>query len=630
MINNINISTTILLKQRNSNIFNLLLTHDTKSLWKEINKLCNFGSSKSRNIISIKNLLNDGQLITDPLQIATKLNEYFCDVEAKLASDLPPSNPSFHFKDYLPHPLPNSFVCDNISPSEISNVIDKLKSRGSAGPDVFNANFIYSIKHYITIPLSYIFNLSINTGEFPSKLKEAKTVPIFKKGDSMLASNYRPISLLSIFSKIFETIVSSRLTSFLTKYNILYEHQYGFRSNHSTTLAVLDSVDEILTNLDKKHYVVGVFFDLSKAFDSLEHSILLDKLYNYGIRGIMLNWFSSYLADRSQYVCVNETSSPLKPINFGVPQGSVLGPLLFLLFINDIGNIPDIDGRPKLFADDTNLFISSSSLSTLEIKTQNSINAVSNWMLANRLTLNSDKTYYMLFSPFHTSNVMPANLINFSVNGSPITRVKSCKYLGVFLDDNLSWRVHINELCNQLRKYTGIFYKLSALVPPKILNMLYFSLIYPRLLYAIEIYGNTFSSYLHDLRVLNNRILRIFQHKNFRASTVSLYTDYNTLDVYNLFTFQTLLHAHKLFYKSNILPSSFQRNSVYNYDVHSHFTRSHNSLHRSISNSSYGLRLSQNLCSKLWSQLPATITTINYFTQFKSTLKSHLQLTSIS
>ena len=169
-------------------------------------------------------------------------------------------------------------------------------------------------------------------------------------------SNYRPISLLSIFSKIFESIIAARLTNYLNKYNLLYEFQFGFRSSYSTKLAIINSVDDILLNLDKKNYVAGIFIDFAKACDTLDHTILLKKLNNNSIRGHIHNWFCSYLSNRTQYTSVNGTISKPSEIKFGVPQGSVLGPLLFLLYINDIGNIPDLSHKPKLFADDTNIF----------------------------------------------------------------------------------------------------------------------------------------------------------------------------------------------------------------------------------------------------------------------------------
>jgi retron-type reverse transcriptase len=202
-----------------------------------------------------------------------------------------------------------------------------------------------TVKQHIDMicePFAYIINLSITTGIVPDNIKVAKVIPIFKKDNPAMFSNYRPISILSSFSKFFERIVYNRIVDFIDKKNILYMHQYGFRRHHSTHLAMSHVVENITSAFDRKEFIMGIFLDLSKAFDTVDHNILFDKLCHYGICGIAFNWVKNYFCNRKQFVHYNNCSSSLYDIVCGVPQGSILGPLFFLLYINDRCRITNI------------------------------------------------------------------------------------------------------------------------------------------------------------------------------------------------------------------------------------------------------------------------------------------------
>src|SRR2546425_9570593 len=263
--------------------------------------------------------------------------------------------------------------------------------------------------------------------------------------------------------------------------------------------------------------------------------------------------------------------SEFKQYNYGIPQGSVLGPLLFLLYINDLGNISGLPEKPRLFADDTNAFVFSRSIPELNKNCQSMLDKIFDWTLANRLNLNFDKSCYMLFIP--SSSFTNADL-QLTLNGKMLARVKSTKYLGIFTDEKLNWITHIEDLCLQLRKYIVIFYKLSSKLPLNTLKMLYYALIYPKILYGVELYANTYLTHLHDLMILNNRLLRIIQHKNLATSTIILYSSFNTLPIDKLFKFQILLHAHNILYDSKPLPKVFQSATCCNSDIHHYGTRS--------------------------------------------------------
>jgi hypothetical protein len=335
--------------------------NSAKKIWSQINELCSYKKNKCAKSVITKLKIDNNEIIM-PDKIAEELNVYLTTIGSSLMNKLPPC--TTFFTKYLNTSINNSCYCADISVSEILKEIDRLRKRKTAGPDFLNSTLISNIAHDIVLPLQYIYNLSLTTGKFPNDLKIAKVIPIFKQGDTSSPSNYRPISLLPIFSKIFEKILSHRLLNFWNKNNFLYKYQFGFRANHSTTLALIELLDNIYNWLDDENYVVGVYFDLQKAFDTVNHEILLYKLYNAALRGTFYTLIKDYLSNRRQFTVNGSYKSCLMNVNCGVPQGSVLGPLLFLIYVNDIVNA--LDGvTPRLFADDTNLFLHNKNLNIL-------------------------------------------------------------------------------------------------------------------------------------------------------------------------------------------------------------------------------------------------------------------------
>jgi len=419
-------------------------TNSVKQLWNNLNHIVSLGKNKGTNNIQQLRIGNDN--VQDSNIISNYFNDYFCSIGLSCQNKFNQNNCN-DFKDYLPPPFKNSMYCFPVSKDEINKIISKFQNKKSPGPDNITPKLLKAIKDEISDPLLYLFNLSFSSGIVPNLLKTAKVIPVYKKGDKSIVSNYRPISLLSIFDKILEKLMYSRLYNYLCANNILSDNQFGFRRNHSTCLALINVMDDIYEHIDSNDKVLAIYLDLQKAFDCIDHNILLYKMNHIGIRGTVYNWFKNYLYNRIQYVTVNGVNSDFSTLKCGVPQGSVLGPLLFLLYVNDVGNsVPNIP--VKLYADDTNLFIYGKTTDILINDAQSGLTKLIKWFSDNKLSLSVDKT---CFSAFGVPDC-DKNKLKLKINNDDIKQVKSTKYLGIIIDSNLTWEDHIDYLYKKNHK----------------------------------------------------------------------------------------------------------------------------------------------------------------------------------
>ena len=313
------------------------------------------------------------------------------------------------------------------------------------------------------------------------------------------------------------------ILNFLDENSIIFNRQFGFRQKHSTSHAIITLIHKITNSLDHGDIVIYIFLDLKKAFDTVDHRILLNKLYAYGIRGNVHDWFRSYLTDRSKFVIYDRERSDTKQIKCGVPQGSILGPILFIIYMNDIMNISNIL-YTILYADDTCAVLSGNDLPDLMKLLHTELCKLSIWLSSNKLSLNTNKTFYLLF---HRARIKPVK-ISMKMNGSIINRVNSIKYLGVIIDHKLNWIEHIAYVKNKISKGVGILFRARHLLCRSLIN-LYYSFVYPYLIYCIEAWGSACQTHLHPLLLTQKKVIRVITFSPYLAHTDPIFKHLNIL-----------------------------------------------------------------------------------------------------
>ena len=484
----------------------------TKKLWGLINEIAGKKNDKSG---AIEYLDIDGIREYNAQTISNKFAKYFSEVGKQFSNKIPPS--SKPIKDYLHLIQSNrsSLFLHPTNTQEIKRIVFKLPNKRSSGHDNISNILLKDIIDYIAIVLTEVFNKSMITGEFLSIMKLAEVVPLYKCKEHFLESNYRPISLLTTMSKVLEKIVYQRVYTFLQDTHQIYDNQFGFRANHCCEHAIGQVVSSIVKNTENKKYSCCVLLDLSKAFDTIEHTILLSKLELYGIRGNVLTWFKSYLTGcklRVKCKTINNTKEATSkdyPIEYGTPQGSCLGPLIFLIFVNDL-HLHLQYSESVQFTDDTTLLLSHRNPNYLQFCVESELANIQDYFNANKLTLNVSKSMYILY---HNQKKPPPNF-TVKLNGVELPRTNCAKLLGVWLDDKLKWDTHVNKMIHKLKSGLGMMRRSKNLLTSKARKLLYFGQIHSNLSYALCIWGTMLQqSLIKKLSRLQKEVIRLIDPK---------------------------------------------------------------------------------------------------------------------
>lgn len=523
---------------------------DKRKIYKTINEAINYKPQKSGDVEKIKvgNIVFDSQV--KPKKVADEFNSHYIQVgsfgsSSALVGQQRVSSPDSRDST-------RSMYLNLTSEREIGRILDSMRGDSAPGHDNIQIKFLKRITAFIVKPLTYIFNLCMKIGVFPKQFKLAIIRPIFKKGDVQNVSNYRPISLTSAFSKIFERVIKHRFCKFLDENNILSPSQYGFRQGRNTNDAVVDVSEFGYEAMDEGHMAAIVLMDQSKAFDRVDHRVLIDILSSIGLRGKVLDLFKSYLSERVQQVKIKDTlSEKMTSGHFSTPQGTCLSPILYNVYVHKMYNL-QLGGRLVSYADDTALCVKGKTWQDVFQCIQSDMKIINSWFDEHNLSLNLDKTkilplciVYNKLPPQRQLVIHNQTCNSINCTCGSIDIVTQWTYLGVELDAHLRWDIHINKLAKRLRRLIGSFLALRTFLKPNLLKEIYFALCQSTLEYAICAYGRANNNALSELKVVQNTLLKIILRKVRLYSTVQLYKEAKVLNIVSLFNKQACLFVYK-------------------------------------------------------------------------------------
>ena len=604
-----NILKTVLMRAKRQYFMNKFKDNEgnMKKTWKCIGEL--MGKNKSDDDAPEQIFDQNRDLISDNKALAEAFNAYFSEIGVKLKNKIQPVNNS---PLELVENIENEMALDPTNADELKEIISHLNNVG-AGFDKINSRLFKSTYEHIMDILLHLFNSCLISGIFPSIFKVAVIKPIFKAGDPKELNNYRPISILPFISKVLEQLICNRLRAHLANNSIIHPQQFGFQKNRSTYMPLLLFQNSITKAFEDAEPAVGIFLDLRKAFDTVDTPILLKKLQKYGIRQKSLDIISSYLFGRKQCVKINGLLSSYRDVCIGVPQGSILGPILFILYINDLPKI-----SPKmtclLYADDTAIVVKEKSVELLQNTVNEIMPMLSKWFSANYLSLNVAKTFAQ-----HYSISSPEFTIKICINGAEITEKEEVKYLGVVIDKSLKFSHHIRHTANIISRNIGIISRIRHYIDEKTTLLLYNTMVLPHLNYCCLIWGVNYASQLQRLTVLQKRAVRLITKIYPPASSEPVFEKHKILKIGDLARIQMVSVMHK--FVCGVLPASFHGLYVREEEP-LRMRRFPKHIKEPFSNRNYRLFTTTLLGPKLWNRICAPLyPSVDEITRSKYSIK---------